>query len=250
MDYYYVIVFLFFGFIFGSFYNVVGLRVPKGNFLASDRSYCPTCNRTLKWTELIPIVSFLLQKGECKGCKSKISYLYPLVELITGLLFMFSYLRFGISLELLFALLINSLCVIIFVTDFTYYLIPNKILWFFLPLLVIGRLFIPLSPWYLSPIGAIIGFALIFLVILLSKGGMGAGDMKYFFVLGYALGAWQILLVFLLSTLYGSAVNLTLLLFGKVTRKTKVPFGPYISAAAITSLFYGDKIINWYIGFF
>lgn len=250
MSIFYSLTFFVFGLVLGSFYNVVGLRVPKKNFLSNDRSYCPNCQKQLTAIELIPVVSFLFQGGKCRGCQTKISWIYPVIELITGLGFMFSYLVFGLSIDTVIALVTVSLSVIIIVTDLTYFLIPNKILLFFLPIMIVLRFMQPLEPWYSSLLGALIGFGLIFLVIVLSKGGMGAGDMKYFFVLGYLFGVFGVLLVFLLSTFYGALINGVLLLLGKVTRKTKVPFGPYISAAALTVLFFGDDMISWYLSLF
>lgn len=250
MIYIYSSFFFVMGLIMGSFFNVVGLRVPKGDFLKEERSYCPKCKKTLKAYELIPVVSYLLQAGKCRGCKQAIAPIYPAIELLTGLGFLSSYLVYGFSMELGLSLVIVSLSVIIIVTDLTYYLIPNKLLLIFLPLIMIMRFVAPLNPWWSSPVGALVGFGLIFAVILLSQGGMGAGDMKYFFVLGYAFGVTHVLLIFLLSTIYGTLVNMVLLAMGKVTRKSKVPFGPYISLAALTVLFVGEPMINWYFGFF
>ncbi len=250
MTIFYSITFFIFGLVLGSFYNVVGLRVPKKNFLSNDRSYCPKCHKQLTALELMPVVSYLIQRGKCRGCGAKISEMYPSIELLTGIGFLLSYLVYGLTMETVIALVAVSLSVIIIVTDLTYFLIPNNILLFFLPLIVVLRLVEPLDPWYSSLIGALIGFGLIFVVILLSQGGMGAGDMKYFFVLGYLFGISGVLLIFLLSTLYGTLINMVLLLRGKVTRKSKVPFGPYISIAALTVLFWGDAILDWYFSFF
>ena len=250
MTIFYSITFFVFGLVLGSFYNVVGLRAPKKNFLSNDRSYCPKCHKQLTALELIPVISFIIQRGKCRGCGTKISWMYPVIELLTGIGFMLSYVVYGLTLDTLIALVAVSLAVIIIVTDLTYFLIPNHILLFFLPMIVMLRLFEPLDPWYSSPLGALIGFGLIFVVIVLSQGGMGAGDMKYFFVLGYLFGISGVLLIFLLSTLYGLLVNIVLLLLGKVTRKSKVPFGPYISMAALTVLFTGDAILDWYFSFF
>ena len=250
MAIFYSITFFVFGLVLGSFYNVVGLRVPKKNFLSNDRSYCPTCHKQLSAIELIPVISYLIQRGKCRGCGTEISAMYPLIELLTGVGFLFSYLVYGLTMETVIAVVAVSLSVIIIVTDLTYFLIPNNILLFFLPLIIVLRFVEPLDPWYSSPIGALVGFGLIFVVILLSQGGMGAGDMKYFFVLGYLFGISGVLLIFLLSTLYGTLINIVLLMRGKVTRKSKVPFGPYISMAALTVLFAGDAILDWYFSFF
>lgn len=250
MSVFYSITFFIFGLVLGSFYNVVGLRVPNNDFLSSDHSYCPNCKKQLSALELIPVISYLIQRGKCRGCGRDISVMYPSIELLTGIGFLMSYLIFDLTLDMVIALVTVSLAVIVIVTDLTYFLIPNKILLFFLPMILFLRLLQPLEPWWSAPAGAIVGFGLIFIVILLSQGGMGAGDMKYFFVLGYLFGIGGVLLIFLLSTFYGTLVNIILLMLGKVTRKSKVPFGPYISMAALTVLFWGDAILNWYLSFF
>jgi leader peptidase (prepilin peptidase) / N-methyltransferase len=126
-------------------------------------------------------------------------------------------------------------------------LIPNKILLFFLPIFIILRIFLPLDPWWSSIVGAFIGFVLITLIIVISKGGMGAGDMKLFALLGVVLGYQGVLLTFLLSTLLGTIVSILLILLKKINRKSSVPFGPYICVGALITYFYGHDIINWYI---
>lgn len=242
--------FFIFGTIFGSFFNVVGLRLPKKQSFTSDRSFCPSCQRQLHWYELIPIFSYLFQSGKCRGCRQPIRKIYPFIEALTGLCFALSYWRFDLTFEFILALLVVSLTVIIIVTDQTYYLIPNKILLFFLPLFIIGRIVVPLSTWWSPLLGAMIGFGLLFLIIIVSRGGMGAGDMKYFALLGIVFGYPYIFLVFFLSTLYGALVNVFLLMLKKVSRKSKVPFGPYISLAALTVLFFGEQIVNGYLALF
>lgn len=120
------------GVLFGSFYNVAGLRLPiKQSFSKiNDRSYCPNCRKQLAWYELIPVISYLLQSGKCRGCNSKISLIYPMGEIMTGLLFALSFIRFGMHAELIMAILLVSMLMIIFVADLSYMLIPNKILLF------------------------------------------------------------------------------------------------------------------------
>ena len=246
MEIAYYSLFFILGAIFGSFFNVVGLRGPKGKSFTTDRSYCPNCQKKLNWYELIPVISYLIQAGKCRGCGQTIGKLYPIIELLTGLFFALSYWRFDLTLELVLSLIVVSLAIIIIVTDYTYTLIPNKILLFFLPILIIARIVTPLNPWWSPIVGSLTGFGLLLLIIIVSKGGMGAGDMKYFAVLGIVFGFPNILLVFFLSTLYGAVINIGLLALKKVTRKSAVPFGPYISFAALTVLFFGEQIINWY----
>lgn len=173
MHLFYIVTFFVFGIVFGSFFNVIGIRVPKKISFHNDRSYCPQCETQLRFFELIPILSYIMQGGKCRSCKTKISFVYPFIELSTGLLFTYAYLYFGLQLELIVALLLISLLMIIFVSDIFYMLIPNKVLLFFLPLILIARIFIPLDPWYDALIGALVGYVLLAVIIIVSKGGDG-----------------------------------------------------------------------------
>ena len=123
----YVFIFIV-GTIFGSFYNVVGYRRPKNESIVFPASHCPNCNHKLKYYENIPILSYLFLKGKCKNCKSKISILYPLFEIITGISFVLSYLVFGFSIEFISAIVISSTLIIISISDIRYYIIPDEVL--------------------------------------------------------------------------------------------------------------------------
>lgn len=238
---------LFYGLLLGSFYNVVGLRVPMKQSIVAPRSACPGCGHTLTAGELIPVVSYVLQGGKCRKCKASISPLYPFVEGMTALLFAAAALLFGWSGELVIALTLISLFMIIFVSDIKYMIIPDKVLLFFAVLFLIERIFIPLSPWWDSLIGAAAGFFLLLSIAFLSKGrGMGGGDIKLFAVLGLALGWKLVLLSFFLSCLVGSVIGLAAILAGKVKRRQPMPFGPSIMAGTLLAYFYGEELLMWY----
>ncbi|WP_368646307.1 A24 family peptidase [Alkalibacterium putridalgicola] len=241
---------LLYGLVFGSFFNVVGLRVPNGTLFKQERSYCDTCNRTLNWKELIPVFSFLRQKGKCATCHETISPLYPIMELATGILFAFTYFHYGWGHQTVLGLLVISLIIPVTVADLEYQRIPNKLLLFFAPLFITYRLIYPLSPWYFSIIGAVLAFGLLFLIILLSKGGMGMGDLKYFTLFGFIFGPYLFLLLFFLATIYGSIIGAITIKRSKGNRKTKIPFGPSIGLAALTVFYVGELILNWYSQFF
>lgn len=246
METVYIIAFFILGMLLGSFYNVVGLRVPKKITFSTGRSLCPTCKKTLSPIELIPVISFTIQRGKCRNCHEKISYIYPVTELITGLLFAFTYYKLGFSIELITALLLMSMLMILFVTDMTYMLIPNKILLFFLPFFIIMRIINPLTPWHTSITGAVVGFVLVAIIIIFSNGGMGAGDMKLFGVLGIVLGLYNVLLTFFLAALFGALVGGLLIWLKVIDRKQPIPFGPYIILAAIITYFFGDELLSFY----
>ncbi|WP_342432472.1 prepilin peptidase [Neobacillus sp. FSL H8-0543] len=244
------IVFLFvYGLVLGSFFNVVGLRVPLKQSIVSPRSACPTCGHQLKPYELIPVISYLLQGGKCRGCQSRISPIYPFFELLTGILFATSPLVIGWSSELVIALTLISMFMIIIVSDIHYMLIPDKILIWFAGIFLLERIFLPLTPWWDSLLGAVTGFVLLLIVALVSKGGMGMGDVKLYALLGFVLGFKLVLLSFFLSTLFGAVIGGLALLFKIVKRRQPIPFGPFIAAGTLTAYYWGSDLIYIYVQF-
>ena len=235
------------GLIVGSFYNVVGLRIPKKESLVTPPSHCPNCQRRLTVRDLIPVISYIFLRGKCRTCGAKVSPIYAITELATGVLFAFATWRIGITWELAVALLFISLLVIINVSDIAYMLIPNKILLFFLPFFIVGRIVSPLEPWWDSIVGAAIGFSLLLLIAIVSKGGMGGGDIKLFLLIGLVLGTVHTLLTLFLASVIGMIVGIIVLKIKRKGRKTPVPFGPSIVVAAIIVYFYGDQIVNAYL---
>ncbi|MFC5612419.1 prepilin peptidase [Metabacillus niabensis] len=238
---------LLYGLVLGSFFNVVGLRIPLNQSLITPRSTCPRCHHRLTAIELIPIVSYLLQRGKCRSCHFKISRLYPLVELSTGLLFFVSPLIVGWSFELIITLTLISLCMIIFVSDVSYMLIPNQVLLFFLVVFIIERIIYPLDPWYDSVIGGAAIFTLLIFIAHISKGGIGGGDIKLFGLLGFVLGLKIVLLAFFLSTLIGTLDGVRRIILGKYKKREPVPFGPSIVVGTLIAYFFGDSLIGLYI---
>ncbi|MEH7379780.1 prepilin peptidase [Bacillus sp. JJ1533] len=231
----------------GSFFNVVGLRIPAGESIVRPRSSCPTCKHQLTAIELIPVFSYLLQGGKCRNCKTRISPIYASIELATAILFTISPILVGWSKELIIAWTLISLLVIVFVSDITYMIIPDKVLVFFAPLLLIERIFVPLDPWWDMFAGSIIGFLLLYLIAIVSKGGMGGGDIKLYAVLGIALGWKLVLLSFFLATLIGTILGLIGMAFGKVKRGKPMPFGPSIVIGTLIAYFFGHELITLYI---
>lgn len=246
----YTVLAFIFGLVFGSFFNVVGLRVPKKESIAYPPSHCTSCNRQLTALDLVPVLSYVVLRGKCRTCGTHVSPIYPIMELATGILFAFAYSQQGFSLAFVVSLLFISMLVIITVSDIAYMLIPNKVLLFFLPLLVVGRILVPLTPWWDSLLGAAVGFCLLYLAALLSRGGMGGGDIKLFFVLGIVLGTLKTLLTLAFASAIGLVIGIVVLRITKKGRKTPVPFGPSIALAALISYFYGETIITWYLQLF
>ncbi|WP_375535968.1 prepilin peptidase [Alteribacillus sp. HJP-4] len=236
------------GLILGSFYNVVGMRLPAGESFIYPRSNCPKCGTALVAMELIPLFSYVLLKGKGKCCGTKLSPLYPLIEAATAGLFVGAWLLYGFSWEFLSAVLFLSLLVIITVTDIRYMRIPDKILLFFGVMLVLLRVSTDrLEPWWDMAAGTAAGFFLLLLIGVVSKGGMGGGDIKLFAIIGLFFG-WELTLVaFFLSVLLGAAAGLPGLVAGKVKRGVPIPFGPFIAAGSILTLFWGRALLDWYL---
>ncbi|MFJ5715534.1 prepilin peptidase [Neobacillus sp. NPDC093127] len=238
-----------YGLFFGSFYNVVGLRVPLKKSIIAPRSACPTCGHQLTPLELIPVVSYMFQRGKCRGCKSRISPIYPIMELLTGILFVTSSYVVGWSGELVVALTLVSMFMIIVVSDIHYMLIPDKILIWFAGIFLLERFVWPLNPWWDSLIGAVTGFTLLLLIAIVSKGGMGGGDVKLYGLLGFVLGFKLVLLSFFLSTLYGAVLGGLAQLFRIVKKRQPIPFGPFIAAGTLSAYYWGPELIDLYLRF-
>ncbi|MBS4217000.1 prepilin peptidase [Bacillus sp. FJAT-49711] len=244
-----IIIILLYALFLGSFFNVVGLRVPLNQSIVKPRSACPRCGHTLKAIELIPVFSYVIQGGKCRLCQSRISPLYPIMELSTAVIFLFAYWKIGWSFELIFVWTLISLFIIIFITDITYMLIPDRILLFFIPLFLIERIALPVDPWWDSLLGAAIGFTLLLAIAVISKGGMGGGDIKLFGVIGFALGSKLVLLSFFAASVLGGIFGIIGMACGLFKKGDSIPFGPYIGLGTLVVYFYHQNIIDWYFSF-
>lgn len=239
MEIYYIVVFFIFGITLGSFYNVVGYRLPKEQSLLFPSSHCPNCNHKLKASELVPIFSFLFQKGKCKNCEINISWFYPSFELLTGILFVLCYLIFGISIDLAIALTFVSALVIIIISDYQTMIIPDEVL-IVSSILLIIEIFIKggLNDTLVAIGNGVIAFILMFLLkkfgdFLFKKESMGGGDIKLMFVFGLVIG-WQMSIISIfIASLIGLPISLLVLYFKK---ENIIPFGPFLASGAIIIL--------------
>ncbi|KKI92301.1 prepilin peptidase [Bacillus sp. SA1-12] len=237
------------GAILGSFYNVVGIRIPKNQSIVFSRSVCPVCHKKLKAIEMIPLLSYIVQKGKCKSCRTAISPLYPFIEFSTAFLFMISPLLVGWSNELIISLSLISFIMIVVIADIKYMIIPDAVNLFFLLLFAIERILIPLNPWWDPIAGLVAGGLLPLMIILISKGGLGGGDMKLLAVLGLILGWKLVLLCFFLATLVGTVAGLIGMSTGHIKKNRPFPFGPFIGIGALIAYFFGKELIDLYIHF-
>lgn len=246
MEIVYAVFFMIFGLVFGSFFNVVGLRLPKGESIVTPPSHCDQCHRRLTAIDLIPVLSYVFLRGKCRTCGAKIGLFYPLMELLTGILFTVAFLHFGFTLELAVALFFISLLIIITVSDIAYMLIPDKVLLPFAIVLILLRIFSPLNPWWDAVVGAVFGFSILLLIAIVSKGGMGGGDIKLFFLIGLVLGFKLTIVALFMSAVIGLIAGVMQLLWQKKGRKQPIPFGPWIAVGSVLTYFWGQEILEWY----
>lgn len=237
-----------FGLTVGSFMNVVICRLPEGLSVVHPPSRCPKCEHRIRWYENIPILSWLALRGKCGGCKAPISVEYPIVEAANGLLWAAIAWRFGMSPELPVYLLLASSLLTMSVIDLHHQILPDRIT---LPGIVVGLVasatLLP-SGFLPSLVGVLVGGGLFFAIAVLSKGGMGGGDIKLIAMIGAFLGWQAVLLTTFLAAVVGGLVGAAMLAFFDKDRKHAVPFGPFLSMAAVVCMFWGSHIIDWYLG--
>jgi prepilin signal peptidase PulO-like enzyme (type II secretory pathway) len=249
MEISYIILTFIFGTIIGSFLNVISLRYNTG-MGARGRSKCMTCGKNLTWTELVPLFSFIFQGGECRKCKSKISWQYPLVEFIAGVIFVLIIWKFPpldvkSAIETVYYLITASILLVICVYDMRHKVIPDALSYIFSTLALAHLVFIDtptVSAVLAGPLLAL-PFALIW---LFSKGKwMGLGDAKLILGIGWALGMTLGISAVILAFWIGAVVSVTyLFLRGKMRPKYEIPFGPYLILGMYVVLFTGIKVID------
>jgi len=239
-----------FGLAIGSFLNVVIARVPAGRSLVRPGSACPGCSAPLTWYDNIPVLSFLMLRGRCRACGMHISWRYPVVETITAAVLVVAYVAFGPSADFLVACVLLPALVALTAIDLDHQMIPDAIT---LPGILIG-LVINLASrrisWLDSVVGILLGGGLFLVIILVSRGGMGGGDLKLGAMLGAFLG-WKVLIVALfVAIVLGGAIGAVLLATGRRGRKDPIPFGPFLAAGGAMALFWGKQAFSWWMGGF
>jgi leader peptidase (prepilin peptidase)/N-methyltransferase len=230
----------------GSFANVCIARIPRQLSIVKPPSHCPKCKTPLKVLDNIPLLSFILLKGRCRTCQKNISLRYPMVELLTGLLYFSLYIKFEFPVFLIFALLATALVIIAFI-DIDYQIIPNIITFPGIPLGLISTYFFLPHSILNAIIGLLGGGGLLLLMAIIYPGGMGGGDIKMVAMLGAFLGWQKVFLTIFIGSLIGSIIGIALMLIKKWGRKTKIPFGPYLALGALLSIFFGDALIEYYL---
>jgi prepilin signal peptidase PulO-like enzyme (type II secretory pathway) len=255
----YIFVFIF-GLIVGSFLNCVIYRLETEESFLKGRSYCPHCKHALSWKDLIPVFSFLILKGKCRYCKKKISFQYPLVELLTGILFVLAIPIYGgrTSIDLIFYWVLTCFLIIIFVYDLKHYLIPDKIIYpaiaiaFLNQILTsnIQHLTLTSNIEHLTSnlmLGILPSLFFLAIILISHETWMGFGDFKLSILMGLILGWPKILVALFFAFLSGAIVGLILILLKRKTMKSQIPFAPFLVSGTFFAMFFGEKIIDWYL---
>jgi leader peptidase (prepilin peptidase)/N-methyltransferase len=264
-----------FGLIIGSFLNVCILRIPLSESVVLPASHCPKCGTSIKPYDNIPVVSWLVLAGRCRKCKARISAMYPMVELATGLLFVACYLVFGLSTEALKWTIFGALMIVLTITDMRERILPDKVNFLGLGLGLLLSLFtrpvdgtalwlanrlfaFPPPEAALSLADALIGAGVASgLLWLVAEGyfrargreGMGLGDVKMMAMAGAFLGVQRALLTILLGSLLGSIIGMAVIAIGRKGRDFELPFGTFLGAGAMLVVFFGSAALDWYRAF-
>ena len=258
------------GIFVGSFLNVIINRLPRKETIIKGRSHCESCKKELAWYDLIPLLSFMLLRGKCRYCNKQLSLYYPIIEFSTGILFVlvYAFVNFQFSIfnfqsisqflifnslifnpqsliSLVYYLFIASSFIVIFFEDLEFGIIPDKVIFPAVILSLFYFLIVNPQSLFINLISAIGTCAFFLILFLITKGkGMGFGDVKLAFLLGLILGFPKIILALYLAFLTGAFVGIILILWKKKKSiREAIPFGPFLIAGALTSLFLGDLLI-------
>lgn len=239
-----VIVFVL-GAVLGSFFNVVIYRLPRGLSLVRPGSRCPSCGTAIRPWDNIPILSYLLLRGRCRSCGAMISWRYPVVELTAALLLLTVWLRNGPWLNVLTSALFVLMLVPVFFIDLEHQIVPDVITY---PGLVAGLILAVGQGRVLNALlSAAAAGAVFFLIAVVSRGGMGGGDVKLAAVMGAFLGWPAIAVAFLAAFILGAVAGLLLIATGRRSRKDPIPFGPSLAVGGLIALFFAPQILRWYL---
>lgn len=269
LSYIYLTAFIF-GSIAGSFLNVCIYRLPRDESVISPASHCPSCKNPVRFYENIPVISYLILRGRCSRCSAPISPLYPVVEILSGLLTVFFIHRYGIEFKTFVYIALTYSLIIVSFIDIKYMIIPNIIT---LPGIVAGFVYNSIiTDWELfnfisteyglsgffymlnhvpavdSLTGIITGSGILLLIAFVYKAlrnieGMGMGDVKLLGMLGAFLGIQGVIFIIFVSSLLGSVTGLSLMIYNRGDMKYAIPYGPFLSLAAVIFMFY-DQIFN------
>lgn len=264
------------GLVIGSFLNVCIVRIPIGRSIVMPASACPKCGVAIRAWDNIPVISYLVLGGKCRGCKTKISWMYPLVELLTGVLFLACYLEFGPTIEAVKWAAFSAVLVVLVFTDLRERLLPDVVNFTGLAIALLLSFFTrpsdgaalwlanrafdfpppaPVLSFVDALLGAAVGGGLLWLVSeayfkLRGHEGMGLGDVKMMLMAGAFLGAKRTLLTILTGSVIGSVLGIVVILARRKEADYELPFGTFLGMAAVLVIFFGTPVVNWYQSLF
>jgi leader peptidase (prepilin peptidase) / N-methyltransferase len=238
-----------FGAAIGSFLNVCIFRLPAETSIVKPASQCPYCHHHIRYRDNIPLISFILLRGKCRDCGGKISWRYPLVELITALLALLLFIKFGLTLKFLVFFIFTAVLIVITFIDLDHQIIPDIITLPGIPIFFLAAIFLVQIPWLEALLGLLIGGGVLFTIALVyelitKREGMGGGDIKLLAMIGGFLGWKSLMFILLFSSFSGAIVGITAMIINKQDMKYAVPFGPFLSAAAVAYIFWGEAFMR------
>jgi len=249
-----IVLFAILGLLVGSFLNVCIDRLPQNKSIAYPPSHCEACQHKLGAKDLIPIFSYLRLRGRCRYCQASIPRKLLWVELATAVIFALLYWHYGLSAQLGVLAFYACLFIVIFVIDLEHSLILNKVVY---PGMIVALL-LSLYPWpwfsesigirvAYAALGGAIGFGIFLVIALVSRGGMGWGDVKLAALIGLATGFPLVFLAIIMAAILGGIVAVALLIAKRRGRREMIPFGPFLAVAAMVTLLWGSNILSWYL---
>ena len=238
------------GAVIGSFLNVVICRLPLRQSIIKPRSHCPKCGNILRPKQLIPIISFVIQKGKCTNCKQPISIIYPLIECLTGFLFVLIFYIFGFQTLTIVYWILIACFIVIAVIDWRHMIIPDELNLIIASLGIgssLSGLTLPIGE---ALLGGLLGGGILLILAIISRGGMGGGDIKFLAAVGLFTG-WKLVFVLIfIASLIASGYGVINILRHGYQRGRQIPFGPFLVVSTMITLLYGNQLIDYYLSLF
>jgi leader peptidase (prepilin peptidase)/N-methyltransferase len=238
------------GTVVGSFLNVCIYRIPSGNSIALPGSHCPACEHPIAFYDNIPIISYLILRGKCRSCNERISPIYPAVELLTAVMAVLLFLRYGLSADYLFSFLFTCALIVITFIDLKHQIIPDVITLPGIPLFALAAIFFMDVTFTESLIGILAGGGFLYLIalgyqLLTKREGMGGGDIKLLALMGGFLGWQSLWFIVMAASLIGAAAGIAVMISKGKDTKYAIPFGPFLSIGAVAYIFWGGVFMRW-----
>lgn len=250
MDLFWSVFFFVVGAAIGSFLNVCIWRLPREKSIVFPASHCPQCGHAIRHTDNIPILSYLILRGKCRDCGGKISVQYPVVEAITGALSLVLYMKYGFSFQYTAAFAFAGALIVVTFIDLEHQIIPDVITLPGIPIGLALGVFAMGVPLLDAVLGIVVGGGFLYLVavvyqLLTKREGMGGGDIKLLAMMGAFLGWKSLFFIVFISSLLGALVGVAVLMAQRKGFRAAIPYGPFLSAAAVAYLFWGELFMTF-----